>query len=214
MPSLAGPFREALAGGAPDALVVLLHGIGANGEDLIGLADALAPQFPHAAFHAPDAPHPYADAGFGYQWFPREPESARLAGVREASAVVNAHVDDLLDAQGLDSRRCVLIGFSQGCMAALHAAPRMERPIGGVVGFSGALLDAETLRDEARSKPPFLLAHGGADVVVPPTATAEASQTLDGLGFEVEAHILPGLGHGIDARGLELAAQFMERVLE
>lgn len=214
MPSLAGPFREPLAGGAPDALVVLLHGIGANGEDLIGLADALAPQFPHAAFHAPDAPHPYAEAGFGYQWFPREPESARRDGVREASAVVNSHVDDLLDARGLDSRRCVLIGFSQGCMAALHAAPRMERPIGGVVGFSGALLYAETLRDEARSKPPFLLAHGGADIIVPPTATADASQALAGLGFEVEAHILPGLGHGVDARGLELAAQFMERVLE
>lgn len=214
MPSLAGPFREPLAGGAPDALVVLLHGIGANGEDLISLADALAPQFPHAAFHAPDAPHPYAEAGFGYQWFPREPESARRDGVRAAAAVVNAHVAGLLDARGLDSRRCVLIGFSQGCMTALHAAPRMERLLAGVVGFSGALLDAETLRDEARSKPPFLLAHGGADVVVPPTATAEASQTLDGLGFKVEAHILPGLGHGVDARGLELAAQLMERVLE
>lgn len=213
MPSLAGPFREPLAGGAPDALVVLLHGIGANGDDLIGLADALAPQFPHAAFHAPDAPQPYAEAGFGYQWFPREPESARLDGVREASAVVNAHVAGLIDSLTLDSRRCVLIGFSQGCMAALHVAPRMERPIGGVVGFSGALLDAETLPDEARSKPPFLLAHGGADIVVPPTATADASQTLAGLGFEVEAHILPGLGHGIDARGLELAAQFMERAL-
>ena len=213
MPSLAGPFREPLAGGAPDALVVLLHGIGANGEDLIGLADALAPQFPHAAFHAPDAPHPYADAGVGYQWFPREPESARLDGVRTASAVVNAHVAGLIDSLTLDSRRCVLIGFSQGCMAALHAAPRTERPLAGVVGFSGALLDAETLPDEARSKPPFLLAHGGADIVVPPTATADASQTLAGLGFEVEAHILPGLGHGIDARGLELAAQFMERAL-
>lgn len=213
MPSLAGPCREPLAGGAPDALVVLLHGIGANGEDLIGLADALAPRFPRAAFHAPDAPHPYAEAGFGYQWFPREPEPARLDGVRAASEVVNAHLDGLLDALGLDSRRCVLIGFSQGCMAALHAAPRMERRLAGVVGFSGALLDAETLPDKTRSKPPFLLAHGSADIVVPPTATAEASQTLDGLGFEVEAHILPGLGHGIDERGLELAAQFMERVL-
>lgn len=213
MQSLAGPFRDPLAGGAPDALVVLLHGIGANGEDIIGLADALAPRFPHAAFHAPDAPQPYAEAGFGYQWFPREPESARRDGVREASAVVNAHVAGLLDAQGLDSRRCVLSGFSQGCMAALHAAPRMERPLAGVVGFSGALLDAETLPDEARSKPPFLLAHGDADIVVPPAATADASQTLASLGFKVEAHILPGLGHGIDERGSGLAAQFMERVL-
>ena len=98
-------------------------------------------------------------------------------------------------------------------MAALHAAPRMEREVAGVVGFSGALLYPETLESETRGKPPFLLAHGDADPVVPPSATAEAAQTLPNLGFEVEAHIFPGLAHGIDHRGLEAAARFMERVL-
>jgi len=213
MPSLDGPFRTPLAGGAPNALVVLLHGIGANGDDLIGVADALAPRFPQAAFHAPNAPQPYAEAGFGYQWFPREPEAARREGVREAGRAADAYVGELLDAYGLDARRCVLIGFSQGCMTELYAAPRMEREVAGVVGFSGALLYPETLESETRGKPPFLLAHGDADPVVPPDATAEAAQTLASLGFEVEAHIFPGLAHGIDHRGLEAAARFMERVL-
>ncbi len=213
MPSLEGPFRTPLAGGTPNALVVLLHGIGANGDDLIGVADALAPRLPQAAFHAPNAPQPYAEAGFGYQWFPREPEAARREGVREAGLAAGAYVGELLDAYGMEARRCVLIGFSQGCMTALYAAPRMEREIAGVVGFSGALLYPETLESEARGKPPFLLAHGDADPVVPPDATAEAAQTLASLGFAVEAHIFPGLAHSIDQRGLEAAAQFMERVL-
>lgn len=213
MAILNGPSREPHAGGAPDSLVVLLHGIGANGEDLLGLADAFAPHFPHAAFHSPDAPHPYAEAGFGYQWFPREPASARAEGVREASGIVDAYVGELLDAYGLDSGRCVLIGFSQGCMTALYTAPRMERQLAGVVGFSGALLNGEALADEARSKPPFVLVHGEQDPVVPPPATAEAGQTLASLGFPVEAYLLQGLGHGIDARGLEIAAAFMARVL-
>ena len=213
MPSLAGPSRTPLAGGAPNALVLLLHGIGANGDDLIGVADALAPRFPQVAFHAPNAPQPYAEAGFGYQWFPREPDEARREGVREAERVVEAYAAELLDAYELEARRCVLIGFSQGCMTALHAAPRMERPLAGVVGFSGALLYPETLASETRSRPPFLLAHGDADPVVPPSATAEAAQTLADLGFEVEAHIFPGLAHGVDQRGLEAAARFMERVL-
>ena len=213
MTVLNGPFREPHAGGAADSLVVLLHGIGANGEDLIGLADALAPHFPHAAFHAPDAPQPYALAGFGFQWFPREPESARAEGVRDAGRVVDAYLGELLDAYGLDSGRCVLIGFSQGCMTALYTAPRMERQLAGVVGMSGALLHGGTLTNEARSKPPFVLVHGDQDPVVPPQATEDARQTLATLGFPVEAYLLKGLGHGIDSRGLEIAAGFMERVL-
>ena len=213
MAILNGPSREPRAGGRADSLVVLLHGIGANGEDLIGLADALGPDFPHTAFHSPDAPHPYAEAGFGFQWFPREPPDARSEGLREAGSITGAYVDELLDTYGLDSSRCVLIGFSQGCMAALYAAPRMERQLAGVAGFSGALLSPERLAEEMRSKPPFVLLHGEQDPVVPPQATADAGQKLAELGFPVEAYLLPQLGHSIDQRGLGIAARFMERVL-
>ena len=213
MPILNGPFRQPHAGGAPDSLTVLLHGIGANGEDLIGLADVLAPHFPHMAFHSPDAPHPYAEAGFGFQWFPREPPDARAEGLREAGGIVGTYVGELLDEYGLDAGRCVLIGFSQGCMTALYTAPRMERQLAGVAGFSGVLLFPERLEDETRNKPPFVLVHGEQDMVVPPQSTADAGQTLAESGFPVEAYLLPGLGHGIDPRGLEIATHFMERVL-
>lgn len=213
MTALSGPSRAPRSGGAPDSLVVLLHGIGANGEDLIGLADALGHRLPGAAFHAPDAPEPYTDGGFGFQWYPRTPLDARGERVRSVEGAVNAYVDELLERYGLTSGRCVLAGFSQGCMVALHVGPRRGRQVAGVIGLSGALLTGRTLEREARSRPPFLLVHGGEDTVVDPVETAEAGRALSALGFEVEAHVLPGLGHGIDGRGLELAARFIERVL-
>ena len=213
MALLSGASRAPHAGGAADSLVVLLHGLGANGEDLIGLADVLASRFPTTAFHSPDAPERYAEAGFGFQWMARQPQDTRGDRLRAVEGVVNDYIDNLLDEYGLDSGKCVLVGFSQGCMVALHVAPRRERPLAGVVGFSGALLTGDTLEGDAQSRPPFVLVHGAEDMVVDPAETAEAGRTLTALNFEVEAHVLPGLGHGIDHRGLEVMAGFMERVL-
>ena len=213
MPILNGPSRGPHAGGAPDSLGILLHGLGADGNDLIGLTMALGPRFPHMAFHAPDAPHPYVEAGFGLRWFPLEPLDARQEGLREAGRIVETYVGELLDEYGLTPDRCVLIGFSQGCMTSLYVVPRMERQIAGVVGLSGALLFPEWLADEVRQKPPILLVHGDQDTVLPPETMASAGQTLAGLGFPVEAYLLPGLGHSIDMRGLEIAERFIERVL-
>ena len=213
MPELSGPFRAPSSGAAPDSLVVLLHGIGADGNDLIGLAGMLAPRFPNTAFHSPNAPEPFADAPFGFQWFPRRPLGDRAERVRGAETLVNAYIDGLLDAYALAPERCVLVGFSQGCMTALHTAPRRAAQLAGVVGMSGGLITAGTLEAEAKSRPPVILIHGDADQVVDPVETAEAGKAFAALGFEVEAHILPGLGHGIDYRALDLAAGFIERVL-
>ena len=213
MPILNGPSRQPYAGGAPDSLGVLLHGLGADGNDLIGLTMALGPRFPHMAFHSPDAPNPYVEAGFGRRWFPLDPPDARSEGLREAGRIVEAYVGELLDEYKLTPDRCVLIGFSQGCMTSLYTAPRMERQVAGVVGLSGALLFPEWLADEVRQKPPIVLVHGEQDPVLPPDSTAKAGQTLAELGFPVEAYLLPGLGHSIDPRGLEIAEGFMKRVL-
>ena len=213
MPILNGPSRAPYAGGAPDSLAILLHGLGADGDNLIGLTIALGPLFPHTAFHAPDAPEPYALAGIGLQWFPIEPPDERAEGLREAGRIVETYVGELLDEYGLTPDRCVLIGFSQGCMTSLYTAPRMKQPVAGVVGLSGALLFPEWLADEVRQKPPIVLVHGDQDTVLPPESTARAGKTLADLGFPVEAYLLPQLGHSIDPRGLEIAARFIERVL-
>ena len=213
MATLTGPHRSPRSGGAADSLVVMLHGIGASGDDLIGLADGLGADLPGAAFHSPDAPSPFSEAPSGRQWYARAPIEGRADGVRSVEPIVNAYVDELLDGYGLEPSRCVLLGFSQGSIVAIHTAPRRKAALGGVVAFSGAMVTGDTLQAEVASKPPFVLVHGTADPVLPPGGTETAAEQLTKVGVPVAVHLLPGLAHGIDERGLAIATEFMKRVL-
>lgn len=215
MTSLDGPQVPPAAGGAPTSLVILLHGYGSNGEDLIGLAPYWRPALPHTLFIAPNAPERCPGAPGGYQWWGLTSLSpaARAQGVRQPAPAVNAFIDDQLARHGLTEDRLALVGFSQGTMMALHVGPRRERALAGIVGFSGMLADPEALALELRSKPPILLIHGDADPTLPVTALYQAKAALDPLGFEVGTHVSPGLGHSIDEAGLRLGQQFLSAAL-
>jgi phospholipase/carboxylesterase len=211
MSRLSGP-RIAPRSGAARQLVVLLHGVGADGDDLIGLAPALASLLPHAAFVAPNAPEPCDMAPFGYQWFSlqdRRPE-AMLRGVQAAAPLLDAFLDEELERHGLDSRRLALVGFSQGTMMSLYVAPRRTAPIAAVLGFSGALLGGEALKSEAVSRSPVFLIHGDADEIVPVSALATAVAGLQAADIPVRFEIRPGLPHGIDPEGLAHGGAFLK----
>ncbi|MGB8274016.1 MAG: prolyl oligopeptidase family serine peptidase [Alphaproteobacteria bacterium] len=212
-PLLSGPSAAPAAGGKARELVILLHGVGADGNDLIGLAPYWAEQLPHAAFVSPNAPFRYDMAPFGYQWFSladRNPE-ALYAGVCRAAPLLDAFIDAELARWGLTDDRLALVGFSQGTMAALHVGLRRGAPCAAIVGFSGALLGASALLAEIRCRPPVLLVHGDEDPVVPVTAMPHAVAALSAAGVEVESHVRPGLGHGIDPVGLRLGGEFLAR---
>jgi phospholipase/carboxylesterase len=123
------------AGGPPRQLVVLLHGVGADGQDLIELAPAMAALLPGAAFVAPNAPDPCDMAPFGYQWFSlrdRRPD-ALLLGVQAVAPLLDASLDAELERYGLGDHQLALVGFSQYTMAALYLAPRRPRALAGVL---------------------------------------------------------------------------------
>jgi len=203
---LDGP-RHDVAGPAR-ALVVFLHGLGADGDDLISLAPLLAPLLPDTAFVSPHAPYPCDMAPMGRQWFSlqeRDP-AVMLEGVREVVPILNAYLDAQLAQHGLTDDRLALVGFSQGTMTALHTMLRRPKACAVVVGFSGALLAPEILGDEIASRPPVLLVHGDADPVVPFEAMPAAREALDLNGVPVAAYSRPGLQHGIDQEGLQLCA--------
>jgi phospholipase/carboxylesterase len=206
---LDGPRHGVKAGeGKARALVVFLHGLGADGNDLISLAPLLESLLPGTAFASPHAPWPCDMAPLGRQWFSlqdRDPDTL-LAGVQAAAPLLNAFLDQELKAHGLSDDRLALVGFSQGTMTALHCALRRPRACAVVVGFSGALLKPEVLGNQIVSRPPVLLVHGDADQVVPFQALALAEEALQLNGVPVAAWRRPGLGHGIDNEGLQLAA--------
>ncbi len=206
-----GPSHGPHAGGKPGHLVILLHGYGADGNDLIGLAPVQAPLMPDVVFHAPNAPYPCEGNPMGFQWFGisrLDPEVA-AAGVRSAAPFVEQFLDDTMAKYGLDESKTVLIGFSQGTMMSLHVGLRRAKPLAGIVGFSGMLAAPEALATEIKSKPPVLLIHGDSDEMLPAVLTQRAAHTLQENGVEVGVHIAKGVGHGIDQAGLSHCARFL-----
>jgi phospholipase/carboxylesterase len=213
---LEGPEHGPASGGKPKKLVLLLHGLGADGNDLIGLAPHLERLLPEAVFVSPNAPFPCDMAPYGYQWFSlqdRDP-GAILSGVRAAWPILDAFIDDQLARFALTEADTALLGFSQGTMMSLFTAPRRARAVAAVVGFSGALVGAELLAGEIKSRPPVILVHGDADPVVPVQAAHGAKAALEKAQVPVELHIRPGLQHGIDEQGLVLAGRFLHKALK
>lgn len=215
MTQLSGPFRNPRSGGAAKQLIVILHGWGADGANLIDLADFLAPAFPDAHFIAPNAPHVCEVNPYGYQWFSlmdRNP-SRMLQGARDAAEILNQFLDEELSALGLDNNELALVGFSQGTMTSLHVALRRSPQIAAVVGFSGALIGHDELAKEITARPPVCLIHGDHDDVVPYGAMAAATQTLTACGLVPETHTRPFVGHSIDMEGLKIAGEFLKKNL-
>jgi phospholipase/carboxylesterase len=213
---LDGPGFAPLYGGKAAYLVVLLHGVAANGNDLISLARAWRKILPKAEFIAPNAPFPSDHAPEARQWFSledRAPEKM-LAGLREAGAILDRFFDELLASLQLGDARLALAGFSQGAATALYAGLRRQTQIAGIVAFSGALPDGEGLQNDIRSKSPVLLVHGEADDAVPFQSMANAKATLEAAGVPVTAVARPGLGHAIDDGGIALAGEFLRDVLK
>ena len=202
-----------------DSVVIFLHGYGADGADLLGLADPLAPHLPKTAFYAPNAPEPCVNNPMGFQWFPipwmdgSSPEQAR-ASAEASFADINAFIDTVLAAEGITPDRLALVGFSQGTMMSLEVAPRRDTALAGVVGFSGRLLDPEGFAGQVRSKPPILLLHGDQDPVVPFDSMAIAGKALKAAGFDVATHVMRGTPHGISPDGLSMALAFLKQHLD
>ena len=212
---LDGPRFGPAGGGPADSLVVLLHGLGADGNDLIELAPILGQHLPNAAFVSPHAPFPCDMAPYGRQWFSLQDRTQEviLAGVRATAPILDAFLDAELARLGLAADRLALIGFSQGTMMSLHVAPRREAACAAVVGFSGALVGASQLADEIRSRPPVLLVHGDADPVVPFQAMEAARRALAAVGIAVDTERRPGLPHSIDQQGLVRALGHLKAAL-
>jgi phospholipase/carboxylesterase len=211
MMDLAGPSFGPAAGGKPQRLVILLHGYGADGNDLLDLAPHWARLLPEAEFLSPHAPFPCEAAPFGRQWFGFEERSEAmiLAETQTAAAILDAFIDAELARRGLAENSLALVGFSQGTMMALHVAPRRVNAAAAIVGYSGMLIAPQLLAAETKSKPPALLVHGTADPVVPYASLAAAKAALEAVGISVTTETRPGVAHAIDERGLALGGDFI-----
>jgi len=212
---LDGPRIPARSGSAT-SLVVLLHGYGADGADLISLGDEWSNVLPDTEFVAPDAPETIPGYPVGRQWFglfERTPDEF-WAGVRRAAPVLDGFLDREISRLGIADAHCAIVGFSQGTMMALHVGLRRKQTLAGILGYSGRLAGPEQLASEIVTRPPVRLIHGADDEVISITAMDEAAAGLLSAGVVVDCHARPGLGHGIDGAGLRLGRDFLAKHLQ
>jgi phospholipase/carboxylesterase len=208
MTTLSGPMLAPADGGAPRRIVVLLHGYGADGHDLVPLARHWQALLPEALFVMPDAPTPIPGYVAGRQWFavPGELPVRQLDGVPGARAVIVDFLEALWAQTGLAAGDTLLTGFSQGAMMALHVGLGLDAELLGIIGFSGAFVPPA---DFPAARPPVCLVHGDLDNVVPSEMSEKAEQLLRQAGIDVRRHVSPGAGHVIAPDGLAFADAFI-----
>ncbi len=205
---LSGP-REAPRSHAPARqLVVLLHGWGSSGNDLIQLAPLFAAALPDAEFVSPHGPEPCDQNPAGFQWFGLErAETDRQAAAARAVIDLDAFLDTERKRLGLKENQVALIGFSQGTMMAL--ALGLQKAFAGILGYSGALLPVT-----GTTRPTDVcLIHGAVDDVLPIDGMYAMVAELAKRGVRVRYHVRPRLGHSIDEEGIALGADFLRQQL-
>jgi phospholipase/carboxylesterase len=218
MAILTGPRFGPAAPGPAKQLLVICHGVGASGADLIPLAPFLAQALPHAVITAPDGPEPFdmippGNAHEGRQWFSLKDWHPRVleAGVRSARATLDRYLDETLAELGIPPTDYALAGFSQGAMMALFTGLRRPQPPRAILAYSGMLLAPTELRVEIANRARVLLVHGEEDEVVPAEASSVAADVLRALDVPVDLLLRARLGHSIDQEGLDAGARVLRQ---
>lgn len=206
---LNGPVQRTKSGALPKQQFFLFHGWGADGPNLLDIAEALSHTFPDAEFHMPNAPELCDNNTSGYQWFSLRDESADalMSGVEKAAKIAEHYIREKSSEANLAAQDVVLLGFSQGAMLSMHLALTRPDLCSVVTAYSGKLINVPD--STVATPPPIMLAHGDEDIVIPVEAMIEAYQHLKKLGGKVDGYRMADLGHGINQAGIELAQKFI-----
>ena len=196
------------------SIVIFMHGYGADGSDLLSIGNVLSNQFPDTLFLAPDAPTKCQLSPFGFQWFPipsmdGTSETAAMIELDRIASATNQWIDNVILEEGVLDSNVFLFGFSQGTMLSLYMGPQRKNTMGGIIGFSGKVVNFDIFKNKVNTRPPVLLIHGDEDQVVSPSCLIEGHRELTSLKFDVKKFMAVGVGHGISEDGLSQASKFL-----
>ena len=187
-------------------MVVLIHGRGADANDLADLAPLIDPPS-GARFVLPNAPKPfeaYPGMTFGWTWFEGWPP--RQDSVAESRTILLTFLDEVTARYPTTS--LIISGFSQGGMMSLDAGLRRE--VSGIIAMSGGLYEDDLPDLRTVAKVPILLAHGTADEVVSVNYARRARARLEDAGFDVQYHEYP-MGHQVVMEEIAVVKEFLAR---
>ena len=209
--------RPPAAGGISNKLVVFLHGYGADGKDLIDLANPFSMAMPNATFISPDAPHPCTMSPSGREWFPIDQIPI---GAIKASENLISLIQDEAKSLNLSFKDVILIGFSQGAMMSLQCLLINNQQFSAIIGYSGSLREenVEAAHNQIINgkhnfaNTPVLLIHGEKDEVVPFQSLISSKNLLNNIGFNIQTLSRPNLGHGIDPEGISAGMELLKTI--
>tara|TARA_B100000989_G_scaffold291905_1_gene267045 strand:+ start:1182 stop:1832 length:651 start_codon:yes stop_codon:yes gene_type:complete len=190
-------------------IVLFLHGYGANGADLIGIADYLKNYLPNTIFYSPDAPFVCDVNPIGFQWFPlnERTENEINNGLNDCEPYLDLFVKYILDLHKLEIKDLAVIGFSQGTILSLYNFTKRKNACAGIIAFSGLFFNK--FGNMHKINFPIFLHHGKKDGVINYKFSLNAEKDLKKLGFDVECKIKENLAHGIDEEAIIDAKEFL-----
>ena len=213
---ISGPIIEPSSGNSPTQMIIFVHGYGADGNDLIGLANYFQSTLPEAIFLSPHAPEACSMNPSGYQWF--DLTSTDPAVLWSKILVAADHLNEFIDSKLLEyniaEENLALIGFSQGTMMSLHVSLRRKNTMAAVLGYSGRLIGADLLKDDLISKPSIYLIHGDQDPMVPYQESLTAEKVLKEYSIDIKTHISEHTQHSIAEDGLRIGVDFLASKLK
>ena len=208
-----------------ERVVIMLHGYGADGNDLISMAPFMAEHLSNTVFYAPNAPE-QMDFMSGFKWFDIEIDASvavfshsdyiekLMTRGKNVLPLINDFIDHICQKHQLKREQVFLMGFSQGGLLALMSGVLFEPQLSGVIACSAVplMLNDVLLPQNVKSKPPVLLTHGTDDDVVPFIAMQMTQNTLKNIDTVVQTHVVPGMGHNIDQSCVMAMINFIKNI--
>jgi phospholipase/carboxylesterase len=202
--------------GAPDSaplpLVLVLHGRGADANDLADLAPMIDPPG-GARFVFPNAPKPfeaYPGFTFGFSWFDGWPPKG--GSFHESRALLLRFVDELVERYPTPEGKLIISGFSQGALMSADIGYRTRQRVAGIVMMSGAIFEDELPDIDAHKDIPVLIVHGTQDDMIPVLAARRARRVLEDHGIEPEYQEF-AMGHYVTPESMAVVREFLGRCL-
>ena len=192
-------------------VIILLHGYGGDGKDISMLSLNWKRYLPNTIFICPDGYEKCSVNPQGFQWFDltRDDPNYILEETIKAEKILNQFISEVKNKFKLKNDKICLVGFSQGCMMSLNLGLTSDQEYGGIIGFSGKIINQEDLKSRKKNSTKTLLIHGDLDQVVPINFMLETKDFLMRNGIEVQSHLIKDCDHHIPIEASSIALKYI-----
>ena len=191
--------------------IILLHGYGGDGKDISMLSLNWKRHLPNTIFICPNGHEKCSINPSGFQWFDLTKDDPKyiLEQSINAEKILIKFISEIKTKFNLENKKIILSGFSQGCMMSINLGLTSEDEYNCIIGFSGKIIDQESLANRKKVSTNTLLIHGDSDQVVSPHFMLEAKDFFIRNNIEIETYLIKDCDHHIPIEASSLALNYI-----